>query len=60
MGSGWVFFIGLILLVGAFLQMAKLRTFSFKNKKVVLKQRMILAVAALGVFILILSFLAML
>lgn len=60
MGSAafWFFIIGLILLVLAFFEMAKIRTFSFKNKRVIVKEKITLLLGGAGFVFLLYGFLA--
>ncbi|HET7578728.1 MAG TPA: hypothetical protein VFK33_05540 [Bacillales bacterium] len=57
MGALWFFFIGLILLIMAFLQLMKIRSFSFKNKRVIVREKMTLLIGGAGFFILVYGFL---
>lgn len=52
-GALWFFFIGLVFLALAFVKMLKIRTYSFKNKKVLLEERIVFLAAGLGFLILI-------
>lgn len=59
MGSAafWFFIIGLILLALAFFEMAKIRTFSFKNKKVIVKEKLTFFLGGAGFVLLFYGFL---